>query len=113
MKKQDTRVLGAATVNRVFYKAKSQSEYIIGLHKEVLDLFDITWDDVKLIDGYIKIGTAGHEKLFEKAITFDQRFHKDKLAAGFGWMNRGFSLDSSLAATRLGWEVTIPKIVMA
>jgi hypothetical protein len=57
------------------------------------------WDDIKLVDGFPKIGHEASKYIWEKFIAFDKVHHPEVLAGGL-WLNKGFSEDEKLGP----WE---------
>jgi len=96
-------------IDRIFEEATSQADYIINLHKAALAAHRINWDDIKQLDGYVRISVAGGAYLFDQAIRWDKR-HCPGLLPGGGWLNRGFSSDQSLRTIGNEYEISLPAI---
>ena len=105
------KYLTRTQVTRIFEAAETQQDYVIELLKEALAMFDISWDNVKSLDGYIKVAPPGDHMLMGMAIDFDKIHHPEVLAGGC-WLNYGFSTEEGLKAFADKWEVTIPTITL-
>jgi len=96
-------------IDEIFDSAETQADYIIGLHKAALAAHNIDWDDIKQLDGYVRISPEGGAYLFDRAIRWDRR-HCPGLLAGGGWLNRGFSSDQGLRTIGDEYEISLPAI---
>ncbi len=111
MPQETPRYLTRLEIDRIFGAAEHQQDYVIELHKSALQLFGVSWDDVKRLDGYVKIAKGGNKYIYHKAIDFDKEHHP-RVIAGGSWMNSGFSsYDNDLDnAADVMFEVTILSI---
>jgi len=96
-------------IDEIFASAKTQADYIINLHKAALAAHNISWDDIKQLDGYVRISPDGGAYLFDRAIHWDRR-HCPGLLAGGQWLNRGFSSDQGLRTIGDEYEISLPAI---
>lgn len=88
IKKQD--------ILNVFENAEDQIEALIGLNKLVYPDFD----EIKRVNGFIKIGEKADLFISESFVEFDKQKHPEVMAGGM-WMCFGFSVDGSID----DWEI--------
>lgn len=91
-------------VDRVFAEAKTQEDYIFGLHRLVIP----NWDDVEQLEGFVYINGKTSKELFERCMQWD-KMHEIKTMHGGAWFNWGFSGGGLELAD---WEYEIPKVRM-
>jgi len=109
LRRQVRMTLTRDQINAIFDSAETQADYIIALHKAALNAHNIDWDDVKRLDGYVRISVGGGAYIFDRAIHWDQR-HCPGLLAGGGWLSRGFSSDEGLRTIGDEYETSLPAI---
>jgi len=89
--------LSKKTIDRIFEEAKTQDDYVIGLHRVVYP----DWDDIEKLLGFPHTSKATANYIFGKAIAFDKEHHPN-VQAGGAWLNWGFS---TLDDTVRDWTV--------
>jgi hypothetical protein len=78
--------LNQKTIDKIFEKAKEQSDYTLGLYLAVIPDFY----DLKVIEGWPEVSRDTNLYISDKAIEFDKIHHPHVVAGGL-WMNKGFS----------------------
>lgn len=92
--------LSKKQVDDIFEQAKHQSDYLIALYRLAVP----RWDEVMNVGGFPQINKKTNAYLFDKAIAFDTKHHKNCIAGGL-LLSSGFGTDDTLE----DWEVSLKK----
>lgn len=88
-------------IDEIFDGAESQSDYVLGLYKEVID----DWDSVVQLGHWPEVSENTSLYLFEKAQNWDDEHNVDALSGGL-WMNNGFSTNEDLP----DWKASLDNV---
>jgi hypothetical protein len=71
------------------------SEYVVALHKLVVEKAGLVWDDIDQLDQFLKCSRKTNLDLTRRAIAFDQEHNRGGFPGG-SWLNWGFSTSEDL-----------------